>query len=241
MPCGMRPPLRASKCPGTPAKPRAYPLWAHGCVAGACGAWRGAGTCVGVSVGRWVPATASCPDQRCPEGGLASVRMCTGRWRVVWRTWERPPRRLGVPPGCFWCSCLARLEPELTHVPLGGWRNAISVLPESSWCCCSLHAGCGSSHLLWLSAWEEALPCSRDSPKLATTSGMAASFLDLRAPSPFIVLPSLTLTHIQTHSTQCLCRTCTRAHIPLHLPFVSSQLSYRLIYTRTHTQHSVSV
>lgn len=80
-----------------------------------------------------------------------------------------------MPPGCFWCSHLARLEPELTHVPseagempsqfyLKVHGAAVAfVLKESCVFCCSFR-------------WEEALPCSRDSPKLATTSGMAASF-----------------------------------------------------------------
>ena len=49
------------------------------------------------------------------------------------------------------------------------------MLKESCVFCCSF-------------CWEEALPCSRDSPKLATTSRMAASFPRpqgrcLRAPS----------------------------------------------------------
>lgn len=80
-----------------------------------------------------------------------------------------------MPLGCFWCSCLARLEPELTHVPLEAGEMpsqfylkvhgaAVAfMLKESCVFCCSF-------------CWEEALPCSRDSPKLATTSRMAASF-----------------------------------------------------------------
>lgn len=84
--------------------------------------------------------TASSPDQRCPEGGLASVKMCTGPALTSDEVAD-----LGAPAlkdcGCLWVflvllSCQAGTRAHTRA--LGGWRNAVSVLPESSWCCCSL-------------------------------------------------------------------------------------------------------
>lgn len=48
-------------------------LWA-----GACGALEGCGYLCGCFLRKVGAHTDSCPDQRCPERGLASVRTCTG-------------------------------------------------------------------------------------------------------------------------------------------------------------------
>ena len=55
-PAGMQPPREGQQAYWDTGQPRGYPLWAHGCGGGACVTlpWRGAGTCVGVSLGRWV-------------------------------------------------------------------------------------------------------------------------------------------------------------------------------------------